>query len=446
MRILLINPWIYDFGAYDMWAKPLGLILLGGFLKDNGFDVELIDCMNVSDSEIAVFMKKNNLKMPKRNEHGSGKFPSEIISRPEILKSCPIPRRYRRYGIPLALFLEKLAQIEKPDIVMITSMMTYWYPAVRDIIRIIKKYFSGMKCVLGGIYATLCENHAKRVTGADFIIKGQFERNIPALEKILQRKLLLKKDSCQTNLIRGISLYNKISSGIAFLSRGCPFKCSFCASPLLSRGFSSRDTETVFMEIMYQSDLFGIRDFAFFDDALLFNKNIHSLLGRLSDRNLQFRFHTPNGLHPSMINQETAVLLKSAGFRTIKLGLEFTDSKFSRNIDGKVSFRRFEKGLECLMDAGFSRNELGVYLLMGVPGQSVNDLVKTIKILKNFPVKIHLNEYSPIPGTEDFNRHLKESGVDFENEPLFQNNTLLPLRSKLFSEKIIHELKMMVRI
>jgi len=29
-RILLINPWIYDFAAYDLWVKPLGLLSLGG--------------------------------------------------------------------------------------------------------------------------------------------------------------------------------------------------------------------------------------------------------------------------------------------------------------------------------------------------------------------------------------------------------------------------------
>ena len=28
MRALLINPWIYDFAAYDLWMKPLGIFYL----------------------------------------------------------------------------------------------------------------------------------------------------------------------------------------------------------------------------------------------------------------------------------------------------------------------------------------------------------------------------------------------------------------------------------
>jgi len=30
-NILLINPWIYDFAAYDFWMKPLGLLTLAPF-------------------------------------------------------------------------------------------------------------------------------------------------------------------------------------------------------------------------------------------------------------------------------------------------------------------------------------------------------------------------------------------------------------------------------
>ena len=44
LKILLINPWIYDFAAYNLWARPLGLIKVGEYLSS--FDTELffIDC------------------------------------------------------------------------------------------------------------------------------------------------------------------------------------------------------------------------------------------------------------------------------------------------------------------------------------------------------------------------------------------------------------------
>ncbi|HED00998.1 MAG TPA: hypothetical protein ENN18_11580, partial [Proteobacteria bacterium] len=44
-RLALINPWIYDFAAYDLWAKPLGLLYLAAILRRNGFAVDFVDCL-----------------------------------------------------------------------------------------------------------------------------------------------------------------------------------------------------------------------------------------------------------------------------------------------------------------------------------------------------------------------------------------------------------------
>jgi len=43
-RVLLINPWITDVAAFDLWAWPLGLLYWASRLRAWGFDVGLIDC------------------------------------------------------------------------------------------------------------------------------------------------------------------------------------------------------------------------------------------------------------------------------------------------------------------------------------------------------------------------------------------------------------------
>ena len=45
-RVLLVNPWVYDFAAYDLWSKPLGLLYIAAFLRKYDFQVEYIDCMD----------------------------------------------------------------------------------------------------------------------------------------------------------------------------------------------------------------------------------------------------------------------------------------------------------------------------------------------------------------------------------------------------------------
>lgn len=41
-RVLCINPWIYDFTAYDYWSEPLGLLYIASFFRERGVEVEFL--------------------------------------------------------------------------------------------------------------------------------------------------------------------------------------------------------------------------------------------------------------------------------------------------------------------------------------------------------------------------------------------------------------------
>ena len=47
-KILLVNPWIYDFAAYDMWAKPLGLLYIGSLLRSYGCGISFLSVISFS--------------------------------------------------------------------------------------------------------------------------------------------------------------------------------------------------------------------------------------------------------------------------------------------------------------------------------------------------------------------------------------------------------------
>ena len=56
--------------------------------------------------------------------------------------------------------------------------MTYWYPGVFKLIEITKKLFKNVPIILGGIYATLCYEHAKKYSGVDIVFNGSGEVEI----------------------------------------------------------------------------------------------------------------------------------------------------------------------------------------------------------------------------------------------------------------------------
>jgi len=81
--LILINPWIYDFAAYDLWSKPLGLLYLAGYLRTCGFNVRLIDCLDVHHPALT------NSAPLARGNYGTGKFLREKALRPQALKHVP---------------------------------------------------------------------------------------------------------------------------------------------------------------------------------------------------------------------------------------------------------------------------------------------------------------------------------------------------------------------
>jgi radical SAM superfamily enzyme YgiQ (UPF0313 family) len=168
------------------------------------------------------------------------------------------------------------------------------------------------------------------------------------------------------------------------------------------------------------------------------------MLENLLRQNLNLRFHTPNALHVREISPHVARLLHLSGFRTIRLGLETADMAFRDNIDGKISEGEFERAVHNLQKAGYSPEEIGVYILTGAPGQSVDSVIETIHFVARTGAAPYLAEYSPIPHTPMWEDALSCSDYDLSSEPLFHNNTLLPCWNSSQRERL-PELKKLVR-
>ena len=154
-------------------------------------------------------------------------------------------------------------------------------------------------------------------------------------------------------------------------SRGCPLRCSYCASALLSPAYQQRNFLTVVDEMEHHIKNEGTTDFVFYDDALLTNAENHSmpLFSEIVRRNLSVRLHAPNGLHIRNIDEGMAELMMKAGFKTIRLGLESIDPKLEKITGHKVNRDEFMKTAAALKAAGFSEDDVGVYVLAGLPGQ-----------------------------------------------------------------------------
>ncbi len=311
---LLINPWIHDFAAYDFWARPLGLLYIAAVLERTfPCRVHLVDCLDRAHPALA--------RGRRSRPDGRGPFPKETVPKPSVLRG--IPRRFSRYGIPVALFREALGRLPVPDIVFVTGAMTYWYPGVQEAVGLVRERFGQVPVVLGGAYPTLVPDHARRHSGADVVVEGPGENKILPLVREILGGTPAEAEGFPTldSLPRpAFGLLRDRSCLPLLTSRGCPYRCTFCAGRLLFDGFEQREPASVVAEIADGAGRFGTRHFAFYDDALLLNKARHlvPILEKIVDSGPRVSFHAPNGVHVREIDPGLASLLRT-GRRQVPL-------------------------------------------------------------------------------------------------------------------------------
>ena len=187
----------------------------------------------------------------------------------------------------------------------------------------------------------------------------------------------------------------------------------------------------------------GIVDFAFYDDALLLDaeKTLRPVLENIAGEGPKVRFHAPNALHVRALSKDWCDLLYASGFRTIRLGLETTLDGRSLEWGGKVDSEMYLKAAQNLFTAGFSQEELGAYLLCGLPGQTPEEVAESIRVVRQSGVQPHIAEFSPIPGTPMWQKAAAVSTFDIGAEPLYHNNTFFACRRPDFTYKDMAALK-----
>jgi len=409
MKILAINPPVEDFSAYNLWACPLGLFRVLEQFQRDGHEIKYLDLLDGSG------IGDDLADPPKHRKDGRHSYWKRVIAKPSELKF--VPRNYFRFGAGREKVKELISKSEKPDKVLISTGMTYWYRTVLEVIDAVKDIFPEAEITVGGISATLIPQVFEK-TGVT-VHRGSF----PVDEDIT---------GTGSDLVKSLRFFP------ANLVEGCPNRCNYCSSSIFYPKMRFADIERQVSDLHQWSNDTGLSDIAFYDDALLLGNGryLKVFLDKLDSE--EFSFHTPNGLHLREVDEELCEYFARYRFDQLRFGFETAFSRY----DNKTDLPQLKKVVKMLYATGFSSDRIGVYLLCALPGQTVEEVDKTIDIVAQIGARPYLSELSPVPGTSVFNEHKLESLLDFENEPLYQNNSLSSFRSPVFTGEVMERLKM----
>lgn len=440
-RALLLVPWIYDFSAYDFWSCPLGLLSLGAVLERAGWEVALCDLTDRHHPALPRVLPEKRFN--------TGKYYAEEIPKPGPLSW--VPRRFKRYGLPPDRAESWLACLPRPDVVLVTSRMTYWYLGVRDAVALCRRLWGQVPILLGGTYATLFRSHAQREIAASEIFCGEGEEAVASLvEKWTGVGVKVPGDTCPASLANLDTLpfpawklrsWNRAVT--IETSRGCPYRCAYCATGQWLPVWRAKSPARVADEIEYVVGELGAEDVAFADDALLLNAKRHFLVWarEVQRRRVRARFHTPNSLFASMITAEVAEAMRALGVETVRVSLETADEARLRSLNRRIRPRHFLEAMKNLRAVGYRPDQIGVYILCGLPGQPVEEVRASIDLVIDEGGTPRLAEYSPIPGTGEWRRAVSSTHLPIATEPLWHNNSIYWWASGAMEPSVLADLK-----
>jgi radical SAM superfamily enzyme YgiQ (UPF0313 family) len=429
LRALLINPYIYDFAAYNFWSSPLGLLYVGSILRENGFEIKLIDCMEVQEQ--------------KRKEDGRAPFIKEKVTRPALLKG--VKKHLKRYGISPQELKKRISKGDEPDLILVTSIMTYWYPGTQEVVKIAREVFPGSKIIVGGIYPTLCSDlAADTLKDADLVVKSnEIEKLYSFIETVFSVFLPKKPlgDDLDAFPFPCYDLYDSIPFIPLLTSFGCAFKCTYCATPYMHPAIIRRSPPSVIDEIVFWQHR-GVKRYIIYDDSFLYKKETYAkpLLKSIGQLPFKVDIYNPNAINAAFIDEELAMLLANAGFQEVRVGLESANLATQKETGGKVDLENFESALSFLKKAGFNNN-IYVYILAGLPFQKWEEVRQTIDYVVASGAKPYIAEYTPIPHTALFEQFYRYARYPVRADAIYQNNALFPFAWEGFTEKDMAFLK-----
>jgi hypothetical protein len=407
---LLINPPVYDTQYWAQWSQPYGLLRIAALLKKHSYKrLELFDFMETSPNG-------------RRKVHQHRINPDESYAEQDEPSRPVRPYLIEKNGEQLKLFnyhfgktwkeLDDWLQAQgftvnhSPDEIFISAIMTYWWESVRDLTLWLKHRFPPSTIILGGIYPTLVPQHAAQMTAADIVVVGEVEE--------------------ANDLWTDLSLYEKSPKyAIITPSRGCPYNCAYCAQRTINnsrRTVHFRSPADIVAEMRHKYKTYGIREFAFYADFLLWDheQNIQKVLEILLDEKLPFKLHAPEGLDVRYLSQSQRLLdlMKAARFEKLYLPCESIDDQYLRTLNRHhTRLEHFVRAVRMCERAGFQLRNMDVnaFVLYGLPGETIDWVVKTILFISEIVGSITPMLFTPVPTTQLYNEHLpyfQERGWD----------------------------------
>jgi radical SAM superfamily enzyme YgiQ (UPF0313 family) len=227
--------------------------------------------------------------------------------------------------------------------------------------------------------------------------------------------------------------YGYFSLNIA-TTRGCPYKCNWCAKPIYGNRYNTRSPQHVIQEIEYLLDHFKPDHFWMCDDIFGLKPGwINEFSQLVQERNLKFNYKIQS--RADLLQDESLVAaLARSGAETVWIGAESGSQKILDAMDKGITLNQIEKARALLKQ---HKIKSAFFLQFGYLGETHEDIASTIQmVLKLMPDEIGISVSYPLPGTKFYEKvketlSEKKNWTDSDDLSMMFKNTYSPAYYKI---------------
>ncbi len=411
MKILLIYPYCLEtrLHAEDISVVPIGVYYVGAVLKENHFDVEILNWHKMNDS------------------------PHKI---------------------------EELLREKKPDVIGFSILHANRWGGI-EVARIAKHIDEKIQIVFGGIGASfLWEHLLTHFPEIDYVVIGEGEYSFLELVRCLDQN-----DPQKIEHIPGIAFRN---SGRAFktddaeaicdldevpnpakyfdyrhlvFTRGCVWKCSFCGSPQYWGRRIRFHSVKYFVEQIERLFARGTTFFYFSDDTFTIDqKRVIEICQSIIRKKLNITWAAISRVDD--VSEESLFWMRKAGCIQISYGVESGSEKLRKFLKKNISTRQIKKAFALTQKYGIMAR---AYFIYGCPGENWETIRETVDLMNEIkPLSAIFYILDIFPGTELYEDYKKRKNVSddiwlnrvedimyFETDPAFNSELIVAFGKKL---------------
>jgi len=204
-----------------------------------------------------------------------------------------------------------------------------------------------------------------------------------------------------------------------FTTRGCPFKCIFCQKELTGRGFRVRSTALIVDELEHIIKTYNPGVILFVDEILtLRKKRIHEMCDEILRRGLKFEWIA--NTRADCVDYPLLKHMHRAGCRRIYYGWESGSQRMLDVLKKDLTPEAIIEAAKMTRRAGIWAK---VYLIVGSPGETPEDIVETEKVLRlASPDLVRVSVFNPLIGTESWDGYLANLDLSDLSENYVSSN------------------------